>query len=109
MSMKNSNDTTWNRTSDLPICNTAPYPLCYRGPPTTTTTASIAIYFTLVVIQLVVFFVKFIYLVLLLTLKSFDLLAQSSAVLNLVNANVRLEKDFGVAFHELYFFPALHM
>ena len=24
MSMKNSNDTIWNRTSDLPICNTAP-------------------------------------------------------------------------------------
>ena len=29
--MKNSNDTIWNRTSDLPICSTAPYPLCYRG------------------------------------------------------------------------------
>ena len=27
--MKNSNDTIWNRTSDLPICSTA---LCYRGP-----------------------------------------------------------------------------
>ena len=24
MSMKNSNDTIWNRTSDLPICSTAP-------------------------------------------------------------------------------------
>jgi len=24
MSMKNSNDTTWNRTSDLPICSAAP-------------------------------------------------------------------------------------
>ena len=24
MSMKNSNNTTWNRTSDLPICSTAP-------------------------------------------------------------------------------------
>ena len=24
MSMKNSNDTNWNRTSDLPICSTAP-------------------------------------------------------------------------------------
>ena len=31
MSMKNSNDTIWNRTSDLPICSTAPYPLSYRG------------------------------------------------------------------------------
>ena len=28
-----STDTGWNRTSDLPICNTAPWPLCYRGPP----------------------------------------------------------------------------
>jgi len=65
-------------------------------------------YFTLVVIQLVVFLVKFLYLVLLLTLKSFDLLAQSSAVLNLVNANVRIEKDFGVAFHELYFCSTSH-
>jgi len=26
MSMKNSNETIWNRTSDLPIC------MCYRGP-----------------------------------------------------------------------------
>ena len=33
MSMKNSNDTIWNRTSDLPICSTAPEPLCYRPPP----------------------------------------------------------------------------
>ena len=33
MSMKNSNDTIWNRTSDLPICSTAPYPLCQRGHP----------------------------------------------------------------------------
>ena len=24
MSMKNSNDTSWDRTSDLPICSTAP-------------------------------------------------------------------------------------
>jgi len=32
MSLKNSNDTIWNRTSDLPICNTAPEPLSYRGP-----------------------------------------------------------------------------
>jgi hypothetical protein len=32
MSIKNSNDIIWNRTSDLPICSTAPYPLCYRGP-----------------------------------------------------------------------------
>ena len=30
--MKNSNDTIWNRTSDLPICSTAPWPLCHRGP-----------------------------------------------------------------------------
>jgi len=30
--MKNSNDTIWNRTGDLPICSTAPYLLCYRGP-----------------------------------------------------------------------------
>jgi len=29
--MKNSNDTIWNRTSDLPICSTAPYAQCYRG------------------------------------------------------------------------------
>ena len=32
MSMKNSNDTIWDRTSDLPICSTAPYPLCHHGP-----------------------------------------------------------------------------
>jgi len=25
-------DTSWDRTSDLPICSTAPLPLCYRGP-----------------------------------------------------------------------------
>jgi len=30
--MKNSNDTIWNRTSDLPIYSTAPKPPCYRGP-----------------------------------------------------------------------------
>ena len=24
-------DTIWDRTSDLPICSTAPQPLCYRG------------------------------------------------------------------------------
>jgi hypothetical protein len=30
--MKNSSDNIWNRTSDLPICSTAPYPLCYHGP-----------------------------------------------------------------------------
>ena len=30
--MKNSNDTIWNRTSDLPICGTAPKTLCHRGP-----------------------------------------------------------------------------
>jgi len=30
MSMKNSNDAMWNRTSDLPVCSTEPYPLCYR-------------------------------------------------------------------------------
>ena len=29
--MKTSSDTSRDRTSDLPICNTAPYPLCYRG------------------------------------------------------------------------------
>ena len=33
MSMKNSNDTIWNRTSDRPISSTAPQPLCHRGPP----------------------------------------------------------------------------
>jgi len=27
-----SNDISWDRTSDLPICNKAPQPLCYRGP-----------------------------------------------------------------------------
>jgi len=32
MSMTNSNDTTWDRKSDLPICSTAPSPLCYYGP-----------------------------------------------------------------------------
>ena len=30
--MKNSNDTTWDRTSDLLICWAAPQRLCYRGP-----------------------------------------------------------------------------
>jgi len=33
MSIKNSNDTICNRTSDLPICSTAPKPLCYCGSP----------------------------------------------------------------------------
>ena len=27
-----STDTSWDWTSDLPICSTALYPLCYRGP-----------------------------------------------------------------------------
>ena len=27
-----STDTSWDRTSNLPICSTAPQPLCYRGP-----------------------------------------------------------------------------
>jgi len=27
-----SSDTSWDRASDLPICSTAPYPLCYSGP-----------------------------------------------------------------------------
>jgi len=31
MSMKNSNNTIWDRTSDLPNYSTASYPLCYRG------------------------------------------------------------------------------
>jgi len=31
--MKNSNDTSWDRTSDIPICSTTPQPLCYRGLP----------------------------------------------------------------------------
>ena len=31
MSSKNSNETSWDRTSDLPICSTAPSPLCHRG------------------------------------------------------------------------------
>ena len=26
-----STDTSWDRTSDIPICSTAPWPLCYRG------------------------------------------------------------------------------
>ena len=30
--MKNSSDTMWNQTSDLPICSTAPLPLCYPSP-----------------------------------------------------------------------------
>ena len=30
--MKNSNDTIWDRTSDLPICSIAHHPLCHRGP-----------------------------------------------------------------------------
>ena len=33
MSLKNSNDTIQDRTSDLPICSTAPQPLCHRGTP----------------------------------------------------------------------------
>jgi len=33
MSMKNSSDTICNRTGDIPICSTAPEPLCYHGPP----------------------------------------------------------------------------
>ena len=32
MSMKNNNDTIWDRTSDLPICTTAPQPLCRHSP-----------------------------------------------------------------------------
>jgi len=32
MSMKKSNDTIWNRTRALPICNTVPEPLSYHGP-----------------------------------------------------------------------------
>ena len=32
MSIKNSNDNIWNRTSDIPICSAAPQPLCYSGP-----------------------------------------------------------------------------
>ena len=32
ISLRNSNDTIWDRTSDLPICSTAPYPLCHHGP-----------------------------------------------------------------------------
>jgi hypothetical protein len=32
MSMKNFNDTIWDRTSDLPICSTTRQPLCHRGP-----------------------------------------------------------------------------
>jgi len=35
MSMKNSHDTIWNRTSHLRICSTAPWWLFYRGPPNT--------------------------------------------------------------------------
>jgi len=31
MSKKNSNDTSWDRTNNLPICSTAPLPLCYRN------------------------------------------------------------------------------
>ena len=27
-----STDTSWDRTSNLPNCSTAPWPLCYRGP-----------------------------------------------------------------------------
>jgi len=30
--MKISSDISWDRTSGLPICSTAPKPLCYRGP-----------------------------------------------------------------------------
>jgi hypothetical protein len=30
--MKNSNNTIWNRTSDLLICSTVPLPLSYRSP-----------------------------------------------------------------------------
>ena len=28
----NEKSEKWDRTSDLPICSTAPQPLCYRGP-----------------------------------------------------------------------------
>jgi hypothetical protein len=30
--MKNSNNTMWDRTSDLPICSALPKPLCHGGP-----------------------------------------------------------------------------
>ena len=33
ISMKDSNDTIWNRTRDLQNCSAAPEPLCYRGQP----------------------------------------------------------------------------
>ena len=32
ISMKNSSDTSWDRTSEIHICSTAPQPLCYHGP-----------------------------------------------------------------------------
>jgi hypothetical protein len=42
MSMKNSNDIRWDRTTVLPICSTAPEPLCYRGPLTEMSTRRIS-------------------------------------------------------------------
>jgi hypothetical protein len=33
MSVEKSDDTIWNRISNLPICSTVPQPLCHRGPP----------------------------------------------------------------------------
>ena len=41
--MKNSNDTSWHRTSDLPICSTAPSPQCHRGPQHFTVYSSISV------------------------------------------------------------------
>jgi hypothetical protein len=32
LSIKNSDDTSWDPTTDLPICSTTPQPLCHRGP-----------------------------------------------------------------------------
>ena len=42
MSMKNSNDIRWDRTTVLPICSTAREPLCYRGPLTEMSTRRIS-------------------------------------------------------------------
>jgi len=37
---ENSTDTSWDRTSDLLVCSTAPYTLCYRGSNTGTSLKS---------------------------------------------------------------------
>jgi len=40
-------DTSWDRTSDLPTCSTAPQPLCYRGPSLATLLSNLNSFFWL--------------------------------------------------------------